>query len=137
MAEKSEEIKLLIKRIRKFVDEESRAGLIREFKNDIAKISASDVRLLSKSLVYATRVEVYRANRILLDAQMLDWVCWGLEWYKWIGDQAISVIISKLSYNYAPFVEAVVMPAKNLLCEHLGIWCKKSGNHKDVRRLCG
>ena len=53
---------------------------------------------------------------------MLDWLCWGLEWYKWIGDQAISVIISKLSYNYAPFVEAVVMPAKDLLVEHMGIW---------------
>ena len=122
MAEKSEEIKLLIKRIRKFVDEEDRAELIREFKKDLPKMSATDVRLLSKSLVYATRAEVYKANRHLLNAQMLDWVCWGLEWYKWIGDQAISVIISKLSYNYAPFVEAIVMPAKDLLVQHMGIW---------------
>lgn len=122
MAEKSEEIKLLIKRIRKFVDEENRAALIREFKNDLPKMSATDVRLLSKSLVYATKSEIYKANKHLLDAQMLDWVCWGLEWYKWIGDQAISVIISKLSYNYAPFVEAIVMPAKDLLCEHMGVW---------------
>jgi hypothetical protein len=113
---------LLIKRIRKFVDEEDRAQLIREFKNDLPKMSATDVRLLSKSLVYATQAEVYKANRHLLNAEMLDWVCWGLEWYKWIGDQAISVIISKVSYNYAPFVEAVVMPAKDLLVEHMGIW---------------
>jgi len=122
MAEKSEEIKILIKRIRKFVDEEERADLIRSFKNDLPKMSATDVRLLSKSLIYATRAEVYKAKRHLLNAEMLDWVCWGLEWYKWIGDQAISVIISKLSYNYAPFVEAVVMPAKDLLVEHIGIW---------------
>jgi hypothetical protein len=122
MAEKSEEIKILIKRIRKFVDEEERADLIRSFKNDLPKMSATDVRLLSKSLVYATRAEVYKAKRHLLNAEMLDWVCWGLDWYKWIGDQAISVIISKLSYNYAPFVEAVVMPAKDLLVEHIGIW---------------
>lgn len=122
MAEKSEEIRLLIKRIRKFVDEEKRAELIWEFKNDLPKMSATDVRLLSKSLVYATQSEVYKANMHLLDAEMLDWVLWGLEWYKWIGDQAISVIISKLSYNYAPFVEAVVMPAKDLLVEHMGIW---------------
>ena len=122
MAEKSEEIKLLIKRIRKYVDEEDRARLIREFKNDLPKMSATDVRLLSKSLVYASQTEVYKANMHLLNAEMLDWVCWGLEWYKWIGDQAISVIISKLSYSYAPFVEAVVMPAKDLLVEHMGIW---------------
>ena len=122
MAEKSEEITILIKRIRKFVDEEQRADLIRSFKKDLPKMSAMDVRLLSKSLVYATRAEVYKAKRHLLNAEMLDWVCWGLEWYKWIGDQAISVIISKLSYNYAPFVEAVVMPAKDLLVEHIGIW---------------
>jgi hypothetical protein len=122
MAEKSEEIALLIKRIRKFVDEEERAALIRGFKNDLPKMSATDVRLLSKSLVYATQAEVYKANMHLLNAEMLDWVCWGLDWYKWIGDQAISVIISKLSYNYAPFVEAIVMPAKDLLVEHMGIW---------------
>ncbi len=122
MAEKGEEIRLLIKRIRKFVDEEKRAELIWEFKNDLPKMSATDVRLLSKSLVYATQSEVYKANMHLLDAQMLDWVLWGLEWYKWIGDQAISVIISKLSNNYAPLVEAVVMPAKDLLVEHMGIW---------------
>lgn len=122
MAEKSEEVRLLIKRIRKFVDEEDRAKVIREFKNDLPKMSAADVRLLSKSLVYASQSEVYKANMHLLNAEMLDWVCWGLEWYKWIGDQAISVIISKLSYNYAPFVEAVVMPAKDLLVEHMGIW---------------
>lgn len=122
MAEKSEEIRLLIKRIRKFVDEEKRAELIREFKNDLPKMSATDVRLLSKSLVYATQSEVYKASMHLLDAEMLDWVLWGLEWYKWIGDQAISVIISKLSNNYAPLVEAVVMPAKDLLVEHMGIW---------------
>lgn len=85
-------------------------------------MSAADVRLLSKSLVYSAQMGLYKADRHLLDAKMLDWLCWGLEWYKWIGDQAISVIISKLSYNYAPFVEAVVMPAKDLLVEHMGIW---------------
>ena len=122
MAEKSEEVKLLIKRIKKYVDEEDRAKIIREFKKDLPKMSAADVRLLSKSLVYASQTELYKANRHLLNAEMLDWLCWGLEWYKWIGDQAISVIISKLSYNYAPFVEAVVMPAKDLLVEHMGIW---------------
>ena len=81
MAEKSEEIALLIKRIRKFVDEEERAALIRGFKNDLPKMSATDVRLLSKSLVYATQAEVYKANMHLLNAEMLDWVCWGLDWY--------------------------------------------------------
>lgn len=44
MAEKSEEIKLLIKRIRKYVDEEDRARLIREFKNDLPKMSAKRVQ---------------------------------------------------------------------------------------------
>lgn len=122
MAEKTEEVKLLIQRIKKYVDAEERAKLIREFKNDLPKMSAADVRLLSKSLVYSAQMGLYKADRHLLDAKMLDWLCWGLEWYKWIGDQAISVIISKLSYNYAPFVEAVVMPAKDLLVEHMGIW---------------
>ena len=50
------------------------------------------------------------------NAAALDWTVWGLEWVKWIGDCAFSIVVSA----YTGPLEAIISPAKDVLVSAIG-----------------
>lgn len=115
MAAREAEIKLLIKRIKMYVHEERIYDLISEIKQDLPGMSVTEIRVLSKGIVAMSQAAIYEAKYNRLSADILDWYIWGLEWIKWIGDQAFSLVLAQLVGPAAPLVDAFLSPAKDLM----------------------
>jgi hypothetical protein len=112
MREKQEELRLLLKRARKYMPPEDWAGLVRFFKERFDSMSAREIRLMDRSLITITQEKLTREGKELREfANTLDWVIGTLEWVKWIGDQAFSYLMAAYT---GPVGEALIVPAKEI-----------------------
>ena len=113
MKAKQDELDLLLKRIKRYMPPEDWSGVISHIKENYDRMSPKEIRLLNRSLYEITARKLLDEARSEIDyANALDWVVWGLEWVKWVGDQAFAY----LAFTYTgPLGEAVLSPAKDIM----------------------
>ncbi|MBN2883856.1 MAG: hypothetical protein JXN10_10025, partial [Clostridia bacterium] len=122
---KQDELRLLLYRVRRYMPPEEWQSVVQFFKDRFDYMSVREIRLMNKSLVEASRYTLTKQGEGLRNfADKLDWVIDGLEWVKWIGDQAFSYL---MDYYFGPVGEALLVPAKDiavvLLADYAGqIW---------------
>lgn len=110
---KQEELRLLLYRVRRYMPPEEWQSVVQFFKDRFDYMSVREIRLMNKSLVEASRYTLTKQGESLRNfADKLDWVIDGLEWVKWIGDQAFSYL---MDYYFGPVGEALLVPAKDIL----------------------
>lgn len=115
-----EEYKQLIRRINMFVPEQKKESMLKEVEERFGnhKTSAATLRAMSVSIVKA--YNAYWTNQQEEDqawADALDWAVWGLEWSKWFGDIAFSIVAA----TYAgPVGEAIITPCKEIFVNLMG-----------------
>lgn len=122
MAAKEEEFRKLRERIRRYVPEEEWGDMLDTIKSSYEYMSVQDLRLMSKSIIRTgiTRFENEAAAQAAWASQ-LDWMLWGAEWVKWVGDQAFSILVNYYGgAQYGPILDSVLSPAKDIICEELG-----------------
>ena len=111
----------LIFRIKKFVPPEQWHDALKAIKtrNETGRMSIQEMRLMSKDILQKY-MDYWLSEQAANNrwCTQLDWMIWGLEWTKWIGDQAFSFVVSAYA---GPVVEAVVSPAKDIVTEALGV----------------
>ncbi len=122
---KKEELRLLLERVRRYMPPEEWQSVVQFFKDRFDSMSVNEIRLMNKSLIMISRTTLLKESEELRNfSQKLDWVISGLEWVKWIGDQAFSYLAD---YYTGPVGEALIVPAKDimvaLLADYAGqIW---------------
>ncbi|MBR4204586.1 MAG: hypothetical protein IKQ92_03830 [Clostridia bacterium] len=85
--------------------------------HDQLKISVTELRLMSKDIVRGyMEYWTEQHSKDEWNAKALDWAVWGLEWVKWIGDCAFSIVVSA----YTGPLEAIISPAKDVLVSAIG-----------------
>jgi len=128
---KQEELRLLLARVRRYMPPEEWQSVVQFFKERFDFMSVREIRLMNKSLVEASRYTLLtEGERLRNFADKLDWVIDGLEWVKWIGDQAFSYL---MDYYFGPVGEALLVPAKDiavvLIADYAGqIWYDERTN---------
>ena len=111
MKSKQEELRLLLARVRRYMPPEEWQSVVQFFKERMDSMSVREIRLMNKSLVEASRYTLVKEGAALRNfAEKLEWTICGLEWVKWIGDQAFSYL---MDYYFGPVGEALLVPAKD------------------------
>ena len=113
MKAKKEELDLLLKRIRRYMPPEDWSRVINGIKENYDRMSPKEIRLFNRSLYEITRDKLMNEAQANINyAETLDWVIWGLEWVKWIGDQAFSYV----AYFYGgALADALLSPTKEIM----------------------
>jgi hypothetical protein len=125
MQEKQKELDLLLARIKRYMPPEQWSDVIRNLKENYDRLSSKEIRLLNRSLYdTAARKLLYEAEENINYADTLDWVVWGLEWVKWVGDQAFSYVATAYT---GPVGEALLTPAKEIMIQLISenIWYRE------------
>lgn len=133
MKEKKEELELLLKRIKRYMPPEDWSDVIKHIKENYDIMSPKEIRLLNKSLYEITRIKLLdEAQDNINFAEALDWVIWGLEWVKWVGDQAFSYVA--MAYT-GPVGEALLSPTKEILVGLISenIWYREGISSPDEK----
>lgn len=113
MKSKQEELRLLLARVRRYMPPEEWQSVVQFFKDRFDSMSVNEIRLMNKSLIMISRKTLLKKSEDLRNfSNKLDWVISGLEWVKWIGDQAFSYVAD---YYSGPIGEALIVPAKDIL----------------------
>ncbi|HBL84530.1 MAG: hypothetical protein A2Y17_01020 [Clostridiales bacterium GWF2_38_85] len=125
MKAKKEELDLLLKRIRKYMPPEDWSSVINNIKENYDRMSPKEIRLLNRSLYEITARTLYDESQANINyAETLDWVIWGLEWVKWVGDQAFSYVAAAYT---GPVGEALLTPTKEIMVQLIAenIWYRE------------
>lgn len=125
MKEKQQELEMLLDRIKRYMPPEQWTDVIRNLKENYDNLSAKEIRLLNRSLYdTAARKMLDEAQENIDFAETLDWVIWGLEWVKWVGDQAFSYVAAAYT---GPVGEALLSPTKEIMVQLISenIWYRE------------
>ncbi|MHB8129553.1 MAG: hypothetical protein ACYDEX_11195 [Mobilitalea sp.] len=128
MKEKKEELDFLLKRIRRYMPPEDWSRVIGSIKENYDNMSPKEIRLLNRSLYEITRDKLLNEAQANINyAEALDWVIWGLEWVKWIGDQAFSYVLLSLGGPAGPLADALLSPTKEIMVSLISenIWYRE------------
>jgi hypothetical protein len=118
MAERKEELRLLLQRIRRYMPPEEWHDILAKIKPDLDKRSAQELRLLSKSVIYTAQARLLSDAAAQIDwAETLDWCIGALSVIKWVGDQAFSYLATVYT---GPVGDAVLSPMKDMLTALIG-----------------
>jgi len=117
MKDKQEELRLLLARVRRYMPPEEWSSVVRFFQERFDSMSVREIRLMNRSICEITQNKLTRESKELKDfSDDLDWVIGTLEWVKWTGDQALSILLTMYT---GPIGEAVIMPAKEIIVSFL------------------
>ena len=114
-SDRETELALLKKRIRKFGINADVALFLRE---NVKTLSAAELRLLSKKIVYDSIVYYQQESvEFMQTSESMDsWITY-LSIVKWFGDQAFSYLMTVYT---GPAGEAILSPAKEIVTELIG-----------------
>jgi hypothetical protein len=120
MSNWDKEYNLFVRNVKKLAPVEKRQGLLDmlEELNKNRKIPATHLRAMNKQfiedyMVYVTKLQEDSYSEL----NTYEWIVYGLEWVKFIGDCAFSVVM--VAYT-GPVGEAVLSPAKEIFVNALG-----------------
>lgn len=136
MKEKKEELELLLKRIRRYMPPEDWSRVIGSIKENYNNMSPKEIRLLNRSLYEITSDKLLNEAQTNINyAENLDWVIWGLEWVKWVGDQAFSYAVLSLGGPAGPLADALLSPAKEIMITLISenIWYREGISSPDAK----
>ncbi|KUO60018.1 MAG: hypothetical protein APF84_13350 [Gracilibacter sp. BRH_c7a] len=118
MGERKEELRLLLKRIRRYMPPEEWHDILAKIKPDLDKRSAEELRLLSKSVIYTAQARLLSEAAAQTNwAETLDWCIGALSVIKWVGDQAFSYLATVYT---GPAGDAILSPMKDMLTALIG-----------------
>lgn len=130
---KKDELDLLLKRIKRYMPPEYWTDTIRNIKENYDRLSPKEIRLLNRSLYEVTAYRLLNEAQKNIDfANDLDWVVWGLEWVKWVGDQAFAYLATVYT---GPIGEAILSPAKDIMTSLIAedIWYREGISNYDLK----
>lgn len=130
---KKEELDLLLKRIKRYMPPEYWTDTIRNIKENYDRLSPKEIRLLNRSLYEITAYRLLNEAKENIDfANDLDWIVWGLEWVKWVGDQAFAYLATVYT---GPVGEAILSPAKDIMTSLIAedIWYREGISSADTK----
>jgi|GEM_PF-900751 len=120
MAEWNVEHDKLIERIKKYVPNEYWHDYLEKVKriSEEPKKGVEDLRLMSKDIVRAYRdYWEEQGKNAQWWANTWDWMVYGAEWTKWIGDCAFSILCNIYG---GPLADAILSPAKDVFAAFVG-----------------
>jgi len=120
MAEWNVEHDKLIGRIKKYVPNEYWHDYLEKVKriSEEPKKGVEDLRLMSKDIVRAYRdYWEEQGKNAQWWANTWDWMVYGAEWTKWIGDCAFSILCNIYG---GPLADAILSPAKDVFAAFVG-----------------
>jgi len=130
---KKDELDLLLKRVKRYMPPEYWTDVIRNLKENYDRMSIKEIRLLNRSLYEITAYKLLNEAQVNIDyANNLDWIVWGLEWVKWVGDQAFAYLATIYT---GPIGEAILSPAKDIMTSLIAenIWYRDGITSSDAK----
>ena len=120
MAEWNAEHEKLINRIKKYVPQEHWHEYLDKVKriSEEPRKSVYELRLMSKDIVRAyIQYWEQQGKNAQWWANAWDWMVYGAEWTKWIGDCAFSMLVNLYA---GPVADAILSPAKDVFAAFVG-----------------
>lgn len=122
-ADKQRELTALLAWVRRCMPQSYWLSAARMIREELPRLSPAELYLMRKQIYYTYRnLMILESESELKIAEMADWMVNKLELMKWIGDQALSVLINTYGGPAGPFIDAIGMPFKDLLLEWIGEW---------------